>query len=136
VLVLLDSRCTPLRLVHGALALAKFQDWYRCSILRFCLSELNGSNVGITDGRICDVWLWNCLRCQDICTKFHDKQFRHLSSIMVITTAIWEAVMLALLIYGIYYEAVEIAPCGKIHVPSWHTRSNNIEIFPQKFGRL
>jgi hypothetical protein len=26
VLVLLDSRCTPLRLVHGALALAKFQD--------------------------------------------------------------------------------------------------------------
>jgi hypothetical protein len=50
-------------------------------------------------------------------TKFHDEGFRHLKNITVITATIWEAVMLVLLIEGIY--AVEMASCDVIYIPSF-----------------
>jgi hypothetical protein len=55
-------------------------------------------------GGIYEVRRWNWLRWHDIHihTKFHDDRFRLLSNITVITAIIWEAVMLALLIEGIY----------------------------------
>jgi hypothetical protein len=56
-------------------------------------------------GRIYDVHVrrWDGLRRYDIQTKFHDNWFRHSSDIKGITSAIWEAAVLALLIRGINY---------------------------------
>jgi hypothetical protein len=79
-------------------------------ILRFFLSSWRVCNVGITDGR--DMWCtpleWAQVpwfTCQVsrrlVYTKYHDDRLRNLSNIMIITT-VWEAVMLVLLIEGIY----------------------------------
>jgi hypothetical protein len=54
------------------------------AILRFVLSNWNGCNVGITDGR--DVR--NGLRWEDVRTKCHDDWFRHLNNLTVITATI------------------------------------------------
>jgi hypothetical protein len=50
-------------------------------------------------------------------TKFHDGQFRHLSNIMVITATVWGAVMLVLLIEGIYERLRR--PMEKVYQPKW-----------------
>jgi hypothetical protein len=42
------------------------------------------------------------LRWHNILTKFHDVLYRHLNNITDITATIWGAVMLVLLIEGIY----------------------------------
>jgi uncharacterized protein involved in cysteine biosynthesis len=49
-----------------------------------------------------EVCSWNRFRWDDTHTKTHDDWFKHLNSIMVITTTILEAVMLLLLMGGIY----------------------------------
>jgi hypothetical protein len=67
------------------------------AILKFCLSNLNDCNVGITDEEIYDVHRSNGLRWHDIRTKFYDDRLRHLSNIMEITATISEVVMLVLL---------------------------------------
>jgi hypothetical protein len=68
------------------------------AILRFCLSNLKGCNVGIIDEGTYDIHRRNGLRWLDIRTKFYDDRFRHLSNIMDITAAISATVMLVLLI--------------------------------------
>jgi hypothetical protein len=45
-------------------------------ILRFCLINLRGSNVGITDG-IYERCRWDGLRCLDTHTRFHEDWFSH-----------------------------------------------------------
>jgi hypothetical protein len=53
-------------------------------------------------GGIYSVRRWNILWWHDVCTKFHDDQFSHLSSSTVNTATIREDVMLVLPIEGIY----------------------------------
>jgi hypothetical protein len=66
-----------------------------------------------------DLGRWNGLRRHDIRSKFHDDWNRHLSMITVIAATIWEALMLVLLIEGIYEVASEMASCGMICIPSF-----------------
>jgi hypothetical protein len=75
-----------------------------------------------------------------ICTKFHDDRFRHLSNTTVITATIGEAIILVLLIEGIYevrhwigFMRYDILT--KFH-EDWYRRSSNIKDLPQKFERL
>jgi hypothetical protein len=60
------------------------------AILRFCLRNLKGCNVGITDRGIYEVRRCGGLRWVDMRTKFHDDRSRHLrvSNIMVIKETI------------------------------------------------
>jgi hypothetical protein len=51
---------------------------------------------------ISEVRHWGGLRWHDTHTKFHDDRFRNSGNIKVITTAVWEAAMLVLLVTGIY----------------------------------
>jgi hypothetical protein len=80
-----------------------YKNWYRrSSNIQLCFTKLKNYNVGINDGAIYDVRRWNGLMWHAICTKFHDDRFKHLSIITAITATILEAVMLVLLIGGIY----------------------------------
>jgi hypothetical protein len=67
------------------------------AILKFCLRNLRGCNVGITDEKGgCSTQLkW--LRWHGIYNNIHDDRFRHSSNIKVITERIYENVMLVLL---------------------------------------
>jgi hypothetical protein len=47
------------------------------AILRFCLRNLRGCNVGIADGSIYELRIWDGVRCYDIHTKFHKDWFWH-----------------------------------------------------------
>jgi hypothetical protein len=69
-------------------------------------------------GGIYNVHRWTGLRWHDIRTNFHDDRFSDLINITVITATILEAVLLVLLIEGIY-EAVEVTSCGMIYKVSW-----------------
>jgi hypothetical protein len=57
-------------------------------ILRFCLRNLKGCNVGITDGRDISIGPLKLDKWHDIRTTFHDDRFRSLSNITVITATI------------------------------------------------
>jgi hypothetical protein len=47
------------------------------AILRFCLRNLRGSNVGIMNGEIYDLCRCDGVRYHNIHTKFHKDRFRH-----------------------------------------------------------
>jgi hypothetical protein len=68
------------------------------AILRFRLRNLRGRDIGITDGR---------------------DRFRNFSNITVITATIWEAVMLVLLIEGIYEVSRDMSSCVITFIPSF-----------------
>jgi hypothetical protein len=52
--------------------------------------------------RISEVRRWHDLRWNDVHTKGHDERFGLSNNIKDITSVVWEAVMLVLLIEGIY----------------------------------
>jgi hypothetical protein len=54
-------------------------------------------------GLIYETHRWDGLRWDDMHTKFHEDWLGHSSNIKVITSTVWEAVVLALLLRGIYY---------------------------------
>jgi hypothetical protein len=109
-------------------------------ILRFSLRNLRDCKVGITD--VMNIWcvplFW--LRLHDIHIKFHDNRFRHLNNTTVITAKIWETVILALLIEGIY----ELCPWNGFvnhdirtkFRKYWCSLSRNIKVLLQKSMRL
>jgi hypothetical protein len=71
----------------------------------------------------------------DICTKFHDDQFRHLSNITVITATICKSVMLVSLIKGIHHICCWDGfmwrdTHTKFH-EDWQGHSRNIKVIPQ-----
>jgi hypothetical protein len=96
--------CMPLWWLHVAWYTSSYMKIGTCvqAIFSFYLSNLNGCNIGITDGRINEVRRWNGLRWNDICTKFHDNQFRYLNNIMFISATIWVVVILVLPFKGVY----------------------------------
>jgi hypothetical protein len=55
----------------------------------------------------------------DIHTKYHDDWFKHSSNINAITSTIWEATVLVLLMRGIYDVHVQMGSCGMIYLPSF-----------------
>jgi hypothetical protein len=81
--------------------------------------SLGGVNVG-SDGSDCEVNRWDGLRWHHIHTKSHDDQFKHSSNVKGITSTIWEAIVLVLLMRGIYdvrhWDAVEMASCVIIYI--------------------
>jgi hypothetical protein len=109
-------------------------------ILKFCLSNLKGCKVGITDER--DLWRKQLKWAQVAwySTKFYDDQFRHLSNIRVITAIIWETVMLVLLINWIYeLRHRDFFMWHDIYTTlheDWYRCSSNIKVLSQKFEGL
>jgi hypothetical protein len=64
-------------------------------------------------------WHWDGLRWHDIRTKFHDDWFRHSSNVKLITSVVWEAALLVLLMGRIYEVRFEMASCDMLCVPSF-----------------
>jgi hypothetical protein len=73
----------------------------------------------IRRGEIYEVSLWNGLRSHDIHTKIHDDRLKHLSNIEAISSAIWEAAILVLLLGGICEIFHWDGSSGMIHTPSF-----------------
>jgi hypothetical protein len=58
------------------------------AILRLCPRNLNGCCLGITDVRDLLCTFLRCPMWHDLCTRFLENRFRHLSDITVITATI------------------------------------------------
>jgi hypothetical protein len=67
---------------------------------------------------IYEVHCWDGLRWHYVHTESHDDQFRHSSNIEGITSTVWEAVVLVLLVRGIYNVRHWDGVSGMIFLPS------------------
>jgi hypothetical protein len=67
---------------------------------------------------IYEVWRWYNLKRKVKHTKFYDARFKHSCNINVISSKIWEAVMLVLLLNRAYEYSFEMASAGRIYVSS------------------
>jgi hypothetical protein len=103
------------------------------AILRFSSASWKIGMLVFLTGEICEMRCWNRLRWHDKHTKLHDDWFRHWSDIKINIATIWEAVILILLIEGIY----EVRRWdGFMPHDKRYRRSSNIKAWPQIWKAL